>query len=212
MGVFDDFLERLAAVEVAEDACNPYGAGNPFSAIRRDNLRLYLEQMKALRPSLLLVGEAPGYLGARRTGLPFCSEHMLLNPPPGLPLFGEARGYRLSGKFDGPRKEPRGAVFWTPLAGVGIVPRVWASFPFHPHQPGKPMSNRAPRASELKVGQPYLQAVMGFFDVKEIVAIGNKADASLTDLGIPHEKVRHPSQGGKPAFVAGMHALAARRR
>jgi uracil-DNA glycosylase len=208
----DDFLDRLAAVEVADDAFNPYGVGNPFNAVRRENLRLYLEQMKALRPSLLLVGEAPGYLGARRTGLPFCSEHMLLHPPEGLPLFGTARGYRLSGEFDGDRKEPSGTVFWTTLAGLGIVPLVWASFPFHPHRPGKPMSNRAPRTSELKVGQPFLQAVMGYFDVREIVAIGNKADESLTDLGIPHQKVRHPSQGGKPAFVAGMQALAARHR
>ncbi len=210
MSVFDDFLEGLAAVEVADDAFNPYGAGNPFNAIRRDNLRLYLKQMADLKPSLLLVGEAPGYLGARRTGLPFCSEYMLLHPPDGLPLFGEARGYRLSGEFDGLRKESSGTVFWTTLAGLGIVPLVWASFPFHPHQPGKPLSNRAPRAGELKVGQPFLQAVLGFFDVKNIVASGNKADASLTGLGIPHEKIRHPSQGGKPAFVAGMQALAAR--
>ena len=42
-------------------------------------------------------------------------------------------------------------------------------------------------------------------------AIGNHASASLTRLEIAHEKVRHPSQGGKQKFVAGMARLSQRR-
>ena len=41
-------------------------------------------------------------------------------------------------------------------------------------------------------------------DIERIAAIGNQASFSLTRLGVPHEKVRHPSQGGKNKFVAGM--------
>jgi hypothetical protein len=37
--------------------------------------------------------------------------------------------------------------------------------------------------------------------------MGNKAAESLNKLGIPHEKVRHPAQGGKSDFVRGMIAL-----
>ena len=45
------------------------------------------------------------------------------------------------------------------------------------------------------------------FPIDRVVAIGNHADRSLTMLNIPHTKVRHPSQGGKQAFVAGMARL-----
>ena len=44
---------------------------------RRENLKLYLEKMKKLNPSFLLLGEAPGYKGCRLTGIPFSSEKIL---------------------------------------------------------------------------------------------------------------------------------------
>ena len=37
--------------------------------------------------------------------------------------------------------------------------------------------------------------------------MGNKAAESLNKLGIQHEKVRHPAQGGKNDFVRGMIEL-----
>ena len=43
-----------------------------------------------------------------------------------------------------------------------------------------------------------------------VVAIGNHASASLTKRNVTHEKVRHPSLGGKNLFVAGMARVAVR--
>jgi hypothetical protein len=37
--------------------------------------------------------------------------------------------------------------------------------------------------------------------------VGNTAARSLQALGIPHEKIRHPAQGGRDAFVAGVEKL-----
>ena len=42
------------------------------------------------------------------------------------------------------------------------------------------------------------------FAFERLVAIGNHASLSLQRMGIDHAKVRHPSQGGKNLFVAGM--------
>ncbi len=203
----DDFIEALAAQDVAADAANIYAHGSDFNAVRRENLRLYLAQMLERRPKVLLVGEAPGYLGCRRTGLPFCSEYTLINPPEGVPLLGESRGYRLSGEFDKIRKEPSGTIVWQTLADTGFFPAIWASFPYHPHQKGKPMSNRAPRAPELAIGRGFLTTILDLFQPAEIVAVGNNADKTLAVLDIPHVKVRHPSHGGKADFVAGFRAV-----
>lgn len=208
-GRFDAFIEALAAETVAEDAFNQYAHGDPHNAIRRENLRRYLEQTAALRPRLLLVGEAPGYQGCRLTGIPFTSEHIMLNGVDGVPLFGAERGYRKTGEFERVRKEPSGTIVWSTIASLGEVPLIWAAFPFHPHRAGNPWSNRAPRASELEVGQRFLADLIALFQPMVIVAVGNKADQSLTQMGLTHHKVRHPSQGGKADFVAGLGAVVA---
>lgn len=206
----DDHVEALAAQDVAVDAANMYAHGSAFNDVRRRNLRLYLAQMLDLRPRVLLVGEAPGYLGCRRTGVPFCSEHTLMRPPEGVPLLGEASGYRLSGEFNTIRKEPSGTIVWQTLADTGFFPMIWAAFPYHPHQKGKPMSNRAPRASDLEIGRGFLTTILDMFQPEEVVAVGNHADKTLGALDIPHVKVRHPSHGGKADFVAGFRAVAER--
>ena len=46
--------------------------------LRRHNLTRYLSAMEQSRPTLLLVGEAPGYRGCRLTGIPFTSSHTLV--------------------------------------------------------------------------------------------------------------------------------------
>lgn len=207
---FTAFIANLAAVEVEADAYNLYAQGSDANAIRRANLRRYFEQVAAIGPRYMLIGEAPGYQGCRLTGIPFTSEHLMLNGVGDLPIFGADAGYRKTDEFERVRKEPSGTILWQTIAEIGLVPIIWASFPFHPHKPDKPWSNRAPRMRERQVGQPFLEAIMALFPVEVIVAVGNKADDSLTRLDIAHEKVRHPSQGGKPEFVAGMREIAAR--
>jgi uracil-DNA glycosylase len=83
---------------------------------------------------------------------------------------------------------------------------IWSAFPFHPHQPEKPLTNRAPRRDEVAAGKIFLQKVIEMFDFKPIVAIGNVAAGSLLSLGIDCTKIRHPAQGGKNDFVRGIQA------
>jgi uracil-DNA glycosylase len=206
----DTFIEKLAAAEVAEDAFNQYGHADPHNAIRRDNLRLYLAQMAARDPKVLLVGEAPGYQGCRRSGVPFTSDFILLNPPDGVPILGEAAGYRMSPEYGKPRKEPSATIVWETIGQTGLVPLIFSAYPFHPFRSGKALSNRAPRASELEAGRPYLSDVLSMFDFEVVMAVGNTAEKSLAELDIEFVKLRHPSHGGKAEFVAGFAAVAER--
>lgn len=205
---FDDFIETLAAADVAEDAYNQYAPHDEYNAIRRENLRLYLTEMAARDPKVMLVGEAPGYQGCRRCGVPFTSDFILLNPPEGVPILGEAAGYRMSPEYDKPRKEPSATIVWNTIAQTGLVPLIFSAYPFHPHKKGKALSNRAPRAAELEAGQDYLRMVLELFNIETVMAVGNKAEKSLTVMGVDFVKLRHPSHGGKPEFVAGFEAVA----
>jgi hypothetical protein len=45
------------------------------------------------------------------------------------------------------------------------------------------------------------------FQIKKVVAIGNKAEESLRKLNISAYKVRHPAQGGKIQFVEGIKQI-----
>jgi hypothetical protein len=206
--LIDSFIEKLAAGKVAEDAHNQYAPGDEYNAIRRDNLRLYLSQMRERNPRVLLVGEAPGYQGCRRCGVPFTSDFILLNPPDGVPILGEAAGYRMSPEYDKLRKEPSATIVWNTIGQTGLVPLIFSAYPFHPFKKGKPLSNRAPRASELEEGKPFLAEVLSMFNIESVMAVGNKAEKSLTEMDVDFVKLRHPSHGGKAEFVAGFEAVA----
>lgn len=208
---FHHFIAALAQTDVPGDAFNLYAQGNEANAIRRENLRLYLEQMATFGPRLLLVGEAPGYQGCRLTGIPFTSEHIMLGGVDGLDLFGAARGYRKTNEVERIKKEPSATVVWGAIPAIRPLPLLWAAYPFHPHRPGHPWSNRAPRAEELRLGERFLTDILSLFSIETVVAVGNSAAKSLTRLGIEHVKVRHPSQGGKQDFVAGLQKIAAAR-
>ncbi|MDQ3282994.1 MAG: hypothetical protein M3Q69_16460, partial [Acidobacteriota bacterium] len=61
---FDSFVADLGNIEVSDRACNQFSriSGElQWNAIRRRNLRLYLEQMERIAPKMLLIGEAVSY-------------------------------------------------------------------------------------------------------------------------------------------------------
>jgi uracil-DNA glycosylase len=201
LGRFDRFIDRLARVRLSDRACNPYR-----NAIRRDNLRLYLEQIG--EPRMLLVGEAPSYRGGRLTGIAFTSEQIMLCGVDGR-FLGEHRGYRKA--TPGPKRstEASATMVWATIKDIEPLPLLWNAFPFHPFHLGNPFSNRIPSAGELLIGAPFVEALLELFPIDCVVAVGNFAERSLTSLGIAHTKVRHPSQGGKMKFVEGVLRLAA---
>lgn len=209
---FDKLLRELAGVELSPRATNQFSAtmGDVrANAVRRHNLRLYLEQLAAIGPRMMLIGEAVSHRGGRLTGIAFVSETVMLagvDTASGRVL-GADGGYRKA--TDGPRlsTEASATMVWGTIKTIEPLPLLWNAFPFHPFHEGEPESNRVPSAAELLIGQRFIEQLMQLFRFERIVAIGNQAALSLTKLGIDHTKVRHPSMGGKNEFVAQMASL-----
>jgi uracil-DNA glycosylase len=201
---FSQFIEALATTLTPSCVTNQYAHTCDANAIRRNNLRLYLGQMARLEPRVLLVGEAPGYRGCRLTGVPFTSEAIIAGGVPGLGLFGTSRGYRVTGETTRPCREQTATIVWETLADLPTAPLLWNAFPFHPHTPENELSNRPPTAHELGIGADFLRQIIALFDIQVVIAAGNTAERTLTRIGIPCSKVRHPANGGKRAFVEGV--------
>jgi uracil-DNA glycosylase len=204
---FDRFIDALARVEVSNRACNQYARGDRANAIRRSNLRFYLEGIG--KPRILLVGEAPSYRGGRLTGIAFTSEQIMLTGVDGR-FLGADRGYRKATPGVKRSTEASATMVWGTIKSIDPLPLLWNAFPLHPFVSGNPFSNRIPTAAELLAGAPFLESLLQLFPIEQIVAIGNLAERSLTRLGIAHTKVRHPSQGGKRKFVEGVARLSSR--
>lgn len=202
-----EFVEQLAETEVTSNVCNQYSYALAENEIRRGNLIIYLNNMYKLKPEFILVGEAPGYRGCRLTGVPFTSEHLLMNNMEGLQLFGKEQGYRLAAEKHKLLKEATATIIWETLLKHRVVPLAWNAFPFHPHKKDNPMSNRTPLKSELTIGEGLLLQIIELFNIKKVVAVGAKAEESLKKLDIGCYKVRHPAQGGKGEFVDGIKSV-----
>ncbi len=205
MDAYCAFVERLAAVPAPRDAINPYAGGGPAAA-RRDNLSLYLTRMAARRPTVLLVGEAPGYRGCGVTGVPFTSRAVLLSEPSPFGLFGAAAGFRVDDALCAAR-EATATILWATLLALDCLPLLWNACPFHPHPPGRPAANRAPTAAELAAGEWAVRELLRLLAVERVVAVGNKARMALGRWGVPAAAIRHPSHGGKGQFACELERL-----
>lgn len=203
----EKFVEELAAMKVTPNVYNQYSYEHAENCIRRDNLLTYLKQMYRLKPKMILVGEAPGYRGCRLTGVPFTSEHLLMNNIEGLELFGKENGYRLAIEKEKILKEATATIIWSTLIEHNIMALSWNAFPFHPHKKGDGESNRTPLKQELLLGEKPLLEMIKMYNIETVVAVGNKAEASLNSLNISYKKVRHPAQGGKNEFVKGIKEM-----
>ena len=173
-----DVVEELAKAEIGA-TFNFYRDG-PCANLRRRRLREYLRS-RAEAP-FLLVGEAPGYRGARVSGIPFTSERQLTGNGPA---------------------EATATVVHRVLAELGAEADVllWNVVPTHPHQAGEPRSNRPPTRAEVSVARPVLEAVVRG---RRVIAVGRLAEAVLGTPG-----VRHPAHGGARAFREGLVQLLA---
>jgi uracil-DNA glycosylase len=214
---FDRFVANLGDVALSDRATNQFShtvgdlQGN---AVRRRNLRLYLGEMEAIGPRMLLIGEAVSYRGGRLTGIAFVSESVMLGgvETKSGRILGSDHGYRKA--TSGPKlsTEASATMVWETIRDIHPLPLLWNAFPFHPFGPDSADSNRAPTANELLIGQTFIERLMRLFAFEQIVAIGNHASLSLQRMEIEHTKVRHPSQGGKNLFVEGMGRVAKTRR
>ena len=123
-------------------------------------------------------GEAPGYRGARISGLPFTSERQLTG--------------------DGPA-EATATIVQRSLAELGLVDEVllWNIVPTHP---GTARSNRAPTRREVWSGRAFAERLAAG---RRVIAVGRIAAAVLEAA-----YVRHPSHGGAVEFSRGLAMLA----
>jgi uracil-DNA glycosylase len=167
------FVERLAGARIG-DTHNFYADG-PRAGLLRRRLRAYLEERS--EASILLVAEAPGYRGARVSGLPLTSERQLTGQGPA---------------------EATATVVHRVLAEVGLAGEVllWNVVPTHP---GDERSNRRPSRDEIEAGLPFVcELARG----RRVVAVGRVAHEALGGT-----YVRHPSHGGATAFRDGLRTL-----
>ena len=167
------FIDRLAAARIGQTT-NFYRHGSG-AAERRDRLAAYLDSRAGAR--ILLVGEAPGYRGARISGIPFTSERLLTGSGPA---------------------EATATIVHRVLAelGVGDDVLLWNVVPTHP---GTESSNRAPTRREVAEGRVFAdELAVG----RRVLTVGRVAHAALGGT-----YVRHPSRGGATAFTAALHAL-----
>lgn len=199
-----DLIDRLGALPASDRVFNPYAPpDDPAAAIRRANLARYLEIMQERQPRLALIFEAPGYRGCALTGIPVMSERIMLRGIEKWSLFGA--GYHPTSGQAGGVAEMTATILWEALiAHLAQPPLIWNSVPLHPHQPGQRRSNRTPTTDEIRMGQPFIEAVLSLYPIQTVAAVGRKAQFALEEMGIMAVPLRHPSQGGKAGFISGL--------
>lgn len=195
-----DFVELLARTPAPPNSVNPWDYSYEKNEIRRQNLKTYLREVLKNGPTVLLVGEAPGYRGSRRTGVPFSSEKLILTHS----FFTAHKEFAIE-HTNSPIAEASASIVWKTLDELPALPLMWASFPFHPHHPGNDLTNRAPTKEELVLGRESLTAIIALSGVTQILAVGRAAERTLMDMEIPiAAHIRHPSHGGATQFREGL--------
>ncbi len=202
-----DLIADLTALPGSDSLFNPYDpVQDDGASIRLANLRRYLETMRRFQPDTLLLFEAPGYRGCALTGIPVTSERIMLAGADPWGLFG--KGYQpTSDHLDGVA-EITATILWNALyERAPTPPLIWNTVPQHPHQPGNRQSNRTPRIDEQRAGAAFAPRVIALFGIRRVLGVGRIAQRMLQEPGIAYQPVRHPSQGGKAEFLAGLDVI-----
>ena len=145
-------VARLASARIGT-TFNFYRAGRG-AKLRRGRLAAYLDDKDGA--SLLLVGEAPGYRGARVSGLPFTSERQLTGRGPA---------------------EATATIVQDVLAELELEALCWNVVPTHP---GTATSNRRPTRAEVVDAAAFLDELAR---ARQVIAVGRLA---ATVTGAPY--------------------------
>lgn len=200
--VWDLLQTRVFPTRSTDEAFNPYRDRHTdydvpdATALRRDNLRSYLNCFDEAPPVFLLL-EAPGPWGCRFSGVPVTSEAQLADP--NFPIDGSTTSTK-----DEPITEYSASIFWRVLEPHFPHFFVWNSLPLHPHDPGEPLSIRTPRRTEVREWNELLSDLLDILQPERTIGVGRKGERALQEVDADPTYVRHPSQGGAKKFEAGI--------
>jgi len=201
------FVSRLARFDQI-NVFNPYADicadhdKDDAPAIRRANLRKVLDAAICARADSIWIGRDLGYRGGRRTGLALTDEAHLDRAQRMLgcdTLTRATKGMAVA--------ERTATVIWNMLDRIQRPTMLWNVFPFHPHAPNEPMTNRSHTRGERELTVSFLVELVELLHPSRIVAIGADAATSARSLGFEVTHVRHPSYGGQTEFVRQVEAL-----
>lgn len=198
------FVAQLSQIELAgvfnpyRDRCETHDLADA-PAVRRRNLRSYLAAIEQLETDTIWMGRDLGYRGGRRTGLALTDERSLPFLAASYP------GATPSKATKGPVVAERTAAeIWAVLARLSRRPLLWNVFPFHPHDPDEPLSNRRFTRSELDSVNELNRELAAWLKIRRIICIGQDAASYAATFGVDVECVRHPSYGGVRDFRSGV--------
>ena len=197
-----DFMNILTNIKQRESVFNPYfeihWAHDRWWSpeIRFANLMNYLCVAKNF--NTILVGEAPGYLGCRRTGIPFTDE-FTLNRASNIykATFHKATNTQK-------QKEMSAKYIWDTFSKLKEPPFMWNIFPLHPYKSDNPLSNRKPNKKDFQLAQEVIDYFFDYFKFDKYYAIGRVAETKLKQMGFDPIYIRHPSYGGSTEFKSKM--------
>ena len=199
MSPIETFISSLQKELVSLETTNLYRGKSKAAQLRRENLSLYLHKMHSLNPSVLMLGEAPGYKGCGITGIPFTSERIVKEHP----FFSDQR-FQILNKTAKPESEISATIVWNELEHHKRIPLIWNIFPFHPHGLKNKRANRTPNKAELEMGKKYLLQLLELYPIQKIITLGRKPESKVKELELNHSYVRHPANGGKHKFISGL--------
>ena len=204
--VVSSFIHDLAKEPSSDNVFNPWSTqdqtydldGAPV--IRCGLLARFLADRV---PTFLLVGLAPGYAGAKFSGLPFVDERYAT----------AWYGVRTS-RRNQPWSEHTASVVIAALKEFDILGEtmMWNTFPFHPNTPGYPLTNRTPDNEELARGLTWLERFTSLFPPGIVIPVGRAAEKGVSEITLPKGSVvapyvRHPSHNGETAFRNGLWSI-----
>jgi len=177
------------------DICEFYDRYNA-DKIRTSNLSNIIDSAINQCVDSIWIGRDLGYRGGRRTGLALTDEAHLIDA-------GIKWDVVLKQATKGPLCSERTAAnIWGFINSIEENIFMWNVFPYHPHEYGKPLTNRNHTAKERDIGISLLESLIKILEPKRVVAIGNDA-YRVSVKTFPHReiyKIRHPSYGGEKEF------------
>lgn len=202
------FVNSLKAVR-CDDVFNPYAdrcqVHDLADAPRLRSRALVSMLNAAARADIdaLWIGRDLGYRGGRRTGLALTDDvHLSVHAA----RWNVKAERATAGSIV---SERTATVIWSMLAHVTASVFLWNVFPFHPHEPGAPFTNRSHSAKERELGQSILAELILILRPERLVCIGNDAAVAASPLAgrARIERVRHPSYGGQNEFTRQISGL-----